>query len=318
MNQTHHHAREAVQAAELLQEVGPVGTVRQAVVLFETVGMPARNLSSRTRTEYSNDLADLLSFLEARGTTMLAGVSLPHLEEYQADLDHRGQKPSTRNRKTHSIKTFFSFLDRHGVLQNNPALKLIPPRANKKEPRYLSEEEYRRLLRSCSHNARDAAIIEVFLQTGIRLSELANLTVEDLELPARITRDPDNTGSATIRRKGGKLVTIPLNYKACQALASWLKVRPRVEYRQVFISKFHTPISPRAIQYTIAGYMRDAGITGASVHTLRHTMATHHVAQGTDLKTVQETLGHASLQTTTIYVQLAKKAQRKALQEHAL
>lgn len=88
----------------------------------------------------------------------------------------------------------------------------------------------------------------------------------------------------------------------------------------MFISKFHTPISPRAIQYTITSYMHEVGITGASVHILRHTMATptHHVARGTDLKTIQETLGHASLQTTTIYVQLAKKAQTKALQEHAL
>lgn len=318
MNQTYQQAQEAVQAAELLQELGPVETVRQAVALFETVGMPARNLSARTRKEYSNDLGDLAHFLEARGTSRLIEVALPHLEEYQADLDRRGQKPSTRNRKTHSIKTFFVFLDRHGVLHTNPALKLIPPRANKKEPRFLSEEEYRRLLRACSHNVRDAAIIEVFLQTGMRLSELANLTIEDLELPTRITRDPDNTGSATIRRKGGKLVTIPLNYKACQALASWLSVRPKVEHREVFISKFHTPISPRAIEYAISGYMREAGITGASVHTLRHTMATHHVARGTDLKTVQETLGHASLQTTTIYIQLAKKAQRKALQEHAL
>lgn len=220
MNQAYRHVQEAVQAAELLREIGPVETVRHAVTLFELVGMLARNLSARTRKEYSNDLAALAVFLEERGISQLKQVALPHLEPYQADLDHRGQKPSTRNRKTHSIRTYFSFLDGHGILRANPALKLIPPRANKKEPRYLSEEEYRRLLRACGHNPRDAAIIEVFLQTGMRLSELANLTFEDLELPTRITRDPDNTEGATIRRKGGKLVTIPLNYKACQALSS--------------------------------------------------------------------------------------------------
>jgi site-specific recombinase XerD len=77
-------------------------------------------------------------------------------------------------------------------------------------------------------------------------------------------------------------------------------------------------MSIRAIQERVQKYLDEAGITGASVHTLRHTMATHHVAHGTDLKTVQETLGHASLATTTIYVSLAKTAQRKALQEHAL
>jgi site-specific recombinase XerD len=303
---------------EIMQEIGDVETTNGAIALFETVGMPARNLAVRTRHEYLNDLSDLARFLEGTGIVSIAVVSLTHLESYLAELDRRGHKSSTRNRKAHSIKAFFSFLERQGVLTANPAARLKPPRQHKREPRFLSEEEYRRLLRVCSHNVRDAAIVEVLLQTGMRLSELANLVFENLELPARISRDPDNTGTASIRRKGGKLVTIPLNYKACHALASWLKVRPKVEDRQVFISKFHKPMSVRAIQYVVAGYMKEAGITGASVHTLRHTMATHHVARGTDLKTIQETLGHASLATTTIYVQLAKKAQKKALQEHAL
>ena len=119
-------------------------------------------------------------------------------------------------------------------------------------------------------------------------------------------------------RKGGKVDTIPLNYKACQAITAWRKVRPNVDHDGLFVSKFKTLLTPRSIQYTVAKYMKEAHISGASVHTLRHTMATHHAARGTDLKTIQETLGHASLETTTIYVSLAKKAQRKALQEHAL
>jgi site-specific recombinase XerD len=152
----------------------------------------------------------------------------------------------------------------------------------------------------------------------MRLSELAHLTTSDIYIPKRISPDPDNTGSAQVRRKGGKVATIPLNYKACQALAAYLKVRPVVEHDTLFISKFNTPMSPRAIQDRVAVYLRQAGISAASVHTLRHTMATHHVARGTDLKTIQEALGHSNLETTTIYVQLAKKAQRKAMQEHAL
>jgi site-specific recombinase XerD len=320
-SQTQQQAREAVEAMEAVEmqrKAGGIETLDQAVALFEGVGMPARNLAARTRTEYANDLRDLGSFLADRGIARVADVSLPHLEAYMAELDHRGHKPATRNRKTHTIKTFFSFLERQGLIPNNPALKLIPPRNLKREPRFLTEEEYTRLLRACSHNVRDAAIIEVYLQTGMRLSELVNLKVVDLELPARISRDPDNTGQAHIRRKGGKLVTIPLNYKACQVLASWLKARPKVEQPEVFISKFKTALSARAVQYVVAHYLHEAGITGASVHTLRHTMATHHTARGTDLKTLQETLGHASLATTSIYVQLAKKAQKRALQEHAL
>lgn len=301
-----------------MDERGTVGTLEQGIALFAQVGMPARNLSTRTRKEYLSDLADLQAFLAPRSLTAIGRLSLQDLEAYQAEMDRRGYEPSTRKRKTYAIKTFFKFLHRQGITATNIAERLIPPPPRRREPRFLSEEEYQRLLRVCSHNPRDAAIVEVFLQTGMRLSELAGLKLSDLELPKRISRDPDNTGSARIRRKGGKEDTVPLNYKACQAIASYIKVRPKVAIEQVFLNKFKQPLSPRAIQYTIADYLEQVGIKNASVHTLRHTMATHHIARGTDIKTVQETLGHASLSTTTIYVSLAKKAQKKALQEHAL
>jgi len=280
--------------------------------------MPARDLAARTRLEYKNDLSDLIEFLTKRGITRLDQVTLQHLENYQAEMDRRGYSASTRERKTYSIKSFFKFLNHHRVLATNVASRLIPPRPKKPEPRFLSENEYQRLLRSCSHNPRDAAIIEVLLQTGMRLSELTGLTVDDIEIPKRINREPDNTGTVRVRRKGGKVDTIPLNYKACQALAAWLKVRPQIDDSHVFVTKFITPMSNRAIQYTVSKYLQAADIKGASVHTLRHTFGTHHAIRGTDLKTIQEALGHADLATTSIYVSLAKKAQRKALQQNAL
>jgi site-specific recombinase XerD len=241
------------------------------------------------------------------------------LEAYQAEMDRRGYSASTRNRKTHSIKSLFHFLYRLGITSHNIADKLIPPSVAKHEPRFLSEAEYQRLLRECSHKPRDAAIIELFLQTGMRLSELAKLQLQDVEIPKRITPDPDNMGYARVKRKGGKTEYIPLNHKACKAVAAYLAVRPDIPGETaLFISQFKRPISTRAIQHRMTKYLAEANIQGASVHTLRHTMATHHVARGTDLKTVQETLGHADLKTTSIYVSLAKTAQRKALQEHAL
>ncbi len=114
-------------------------------------------------------------------------VTLRDLEGYLAELDRRGLQGSSRNRKTHTIKTFFRYLHTHGIIPDNVAARLVPPRVQKREPRYLSEEEYRRLLRVCSHHTRDAAIIELFLQTGMRLAELAHLTLADIELPKRIT-----------------------------------------------------------------------------------------------------------------------------------
>jgi site-specific recombinase XerD len=303
---------------DIITNIGGVETLKQALALFETVGMPARNLSERTRTEYSNDLLDLIEFLEKRGVTKLADVSLSHLEVYQAEMDRRGFEDSTRRRKTYAIKSFFRFLYNQDVTRENIASRLIPPRIRRREPRFLSKEEYQRLLRVCSHKPRDAAIVEMLLQTGMRLSELARLRLSDVEIPKRITREPDNTGTARVTRKGGRVDTVPLNYKACQALAAWLKVRPDVDHDALFVSKFKTPMSKRVIQYTVKKYMDEAEIENASVHTLRHTMATHHIALGTDPKTIQETLGHESLETTTIYIALAKNVQRKALQEHAL
>jgi integrase/recombinase XerC len=303
---------------DIAHEIGPVETLAQGVTLFETVGMPAHNLSARSHTDYKNDLQDPPANLEERSVMKLSEIDLRNLESYQAEMDRRGYKSSSRNRKTHTIKTFFTFLHRYGITTTDIAARLIPPKIQKREPRFLSQDEYQRLLRAASHNTRDAAIIEVFLQTGIRLSELAKLTTHDVEIPRRITPDPDNTDSIRVRRKGGKANTIPLNYKACRSIASYLKVRRTIPDDGLFVTKFHTPVSPRAIEYMLSKYLTQAGVPNTSVHTLRHTMATHHVARGTDLKTVQETLGHASLEMTTMYVSLAKKAQHKALQEHAL
>jgi site-specific recombinase XerD len=302
----------------LLGEHMQIDTLEQAVQLFARDGMPARNLAAHTRKNYLHDLTDLRHFLTDRGVTHLADISLRHLQNYQAEMDRRSYASSTRNRKTQSIRILFQFLAQHGLTASNLAAQLIPPPIQKQEPRFLTEDEYQRLLRACSHSARDAAIIELFLQTGMRLSELATLQLTDVYIPKRITPDPEHTGSARIKRKGGKIVTPPLNHKACKALAAYLKVRMDAGYAALFLSQFKQPMSTRAIQQRVEKYLEEAGIAGASVHTLRHTMATHHVARGTDLKTVQETLGHASLATTTIYVSLAKTAQRKALQEHAL
>jgi site-specific recombinase XerD len=248
----------------------------------------------------------------------LAQVSRQDLEAFLAEMDRRGYRASTRNRKAHALKSWFAYLEECGVTGENLARKLVPPAERRSEPRFLSAAEYKELQLACRNHPRDAAMVELFLQTGMRLSELARLTLDDVELPRRISRHPDDIGTVRVIRKGGQVATIPLNHKACRAVKSWLEARPDVEHRALFVTKFGTAMQPRAIQQTIQKYLKEVGIAGASVHTLRHTMATHHVAQGTDLRTVQETLGHASLETTALYVSLAKQVQRKALQEHAL
>ncbi len=289
-----------------------------AIQLFETLYMASRNLAARTRDEYKTDITQLANFLEARGTRRVGETNLSHLQVFLADLDARGLTGVTRRRKTASIKAFFGFLTAHGLLARNPARALIPPEREHKEPRFLTTQEYRALLRACAHQTRDAAIIELMLQTGLRLSEVARLTVDDVELPPRINRDPSNTGSIFIRGKGRKSRTLPLNYKACRALKAWLRIRPDIPEPALFVTKFRAPMGPRAIQRVVKKYMDEAGIRQASVHTLRHSFATHHVAQGTSLRTIQEALGHADLKTTSIYIATAKAAMKRDLQHNAL
>lgn len=289
-----------------------------AVKLFETVYMASRNLAQRTRKEYKTDVIQLAEFLRPRGVTKLQDVGLRHLQAFLAYLDSQGLSGVTRRRKTAAIKSLFSFLTASGLLAHNPTQQLIPPEREYNEPRFLTTQEYRALLRACSHETRDAAIIELILQTGIRLSEAAKLTTYDVELPPRINRDPTNTGKIFIRGKGRKNRTLPLNYKACQAIKTWLSARPEIAEPALFVTKFREPMGERAIQRVAQKYMSEAGIRNASVHTLRHTMATHHVVNGTNLKTIQDMLGHADLKTTSIYVSTAKEAMKRDVQNHAL
>ncbi|HRN86778.1 MAG TPA: tyrosine-type recombinase/integrase [Candidatus Dojkabacteria bacterium] len=294
------------------------------LVEFETVYMPARDLASRTRGEYKRDILGLVEFLEGRGTGYWHEVGLPDLQAYLADLDRQKAKPSTRKRKTYSIKAFFSFLAQNGyVSKPHVASELIPPKVPKEERRFLSEDEYNALLAQIT-SPRDRAIVTMFLQVGLRLEELASLNVYALQLPKRISKSLDDVGMVKVYRKGSNIEYLPLNWKVCQALNVWLKERERLVKRKgltaetLFLNKYGEPLSGRSIQRMVEKYLKQANIKNASVHSLRHTMATHYLAKGGDIRSVQNMLGHASLETTQIYAGLAKKVQKKMVQDFAL
>jgi len=293
-------------------------TFEKAIAAFQNIYMASRNLSPRTREEYKSDVCQLAAFLNAHAIVKPAEVSLSHLQSFLAHLDATRLSGITRRRKTSSIRSFFGFLTTSNLIPHNPTQQLVPPEREYKEPRYLTTGKYTALLRACSHEPRDAAIIELILQTGIKLSEVARLTIHDVELPARISRDPSNTGRISIQGKGKKNRTLPINYKAGQALKSWLAIRPDVESTALFLTKYRQILGSRSIQDIVSKYLKEAGILGASCHDLRHTFAVHHAIKGTDLRTIQTALGHANLKTTSIYISLAKTALSQQLQEHAL
>jgi site-specific recombinase XerD len=291
--------------------------LNDALAQYREQFLPSRNFAPLTRDTYIRDIADLIAFLTLQlQLTDAATVERRHLERYLSELDRRGLQGSYRRRKVAAIKSFFTFLQQDGLIPASPAEKLIPPERERHQPRVLTEAEYKRLMLAVHGEIRDEAIIELLLQTGIRLSEVARLKVSDLELPVKFDRE--HVGAAHISGKGRKERTVTLNFKAARALRNYLAIRPKVDETAVFITKFGYPMGMRSIQNVVAKHLHAAGIQDASVHALRHTFATQHVRKGTSLRTVQGALGHESLATTSLYVGLARAQMDKELQENAL
>jgi len=302
-----------------MDRAGPPVRLLDAFDDYKATYMASRNMASRTRVEYGRDIGDLVQFLQdASRLDDPKAVELKHLEHYLAELDRRGLSGSSRRRRAAAIRSFFSFLEDHSYVPLNIATRLRPPGRTEREPRVLSEAEYRRLQDASRFHPRDQAIIELFLQTGMRLSELARLRVSDVSLPARVGKEKDGAGSVLVMGKGAKERTITVNWKASKAVKSYLATRPEITTEALFISKFGESMGPRAIQDVVKKYLREAGIENASVHTLRHTFGTHQVKKGTNLRVVQEAMGHADLKTTSVYVHLAREQMDEQLQANAL
>lgn len=295
-------------------------TLQAAFVAYHTEYLPSLNRSEHTKRCYRMDVKQLLVSLSQQQMVLVSDLEWPHLERFLADLDRQGLAGSTRARKAASLKSFLTFLYKRRYLCTNLAAEVVVPKRESPTPRFLSEQEYQRLQLVVANLPRDAAMIELLLQTGIRLSELANITLVDVQLPTKITKDPEHVGSLLIRKgKGRKDRLITLNYKVCRALKAYLQVRPwETGYEHVFLSKFHKPISHRGIEWVVNKHLDEAGIERAHVHSLRHTFGTHAVKKGWNLRAVQEMMEHKDLATTSLYVSLAREQMNTDAQQRPL
>jgi len=291
-------------------------SLEEAFSAFCQMYMPARNFSMQTRRGYRYDLTEWLSQV---GQISVKSISTLSIQRYLSQLDEQGLKGTTRHRKIAAIKTFLRFLEEQGVLPKNFSSSLVWPRVIRDEPRPLSPAQYTALLREAAVSPRDLAMFETLLQTGIRLSELTGLTLEDVTLPTKPSPDPiTGYGLLRVKRKGKGVQELILNYKACRAIKAYLKERRNAAYPTLFLNKYAKPLTNRSVQKALKKYARAAGIPWAHVHTLRTTHITEHIARKTDIKTVQGNAGHSSLAVTNYYAQFVKEAQIKAMQEHAL
>jgi site-specific recombinase XerD len=293
-------------------------TLSQALEEYEKIYMASRNFAQRTRVEYLNDLGDSIQFLEQLLIKVAKDIRLPHIERYLADLDHRGMAGSTRKRKVVAIRSFLWYLYQDSYISTNLAKRLIPPFAEAKSPRYLTKSEYERLLEAASHNPRDFALIQLLLQTGIKLSELTRLTVNDVDLPSRTFPETGVTGYLYINgseRQEARVV--PLNHKACLALDLYLKDRLLQTNSVLFINRFGKSLGPRGVEKVVSKYIQQIGLTNANVQALRHTFGIHHALEGAAIKTLQEAMGHKDVRSTMIYFSLTREM-KKEMESNAL
>jgi integrase/recombinase XerC len=271
------------------------GIFQQTVDQFLS-DLSGKNRSSLTIRCYSIDVSQFLSWIAENDLTVgtPAAITKSHLSEYLTSLSDQGLSGQTRARKLAAIKEYFRFLVGQGILPVSPAESVTAPKRERNGRNYLTPEEYTRLLSLSGSNPRDYAILQVFLQTGIRISELCSLTLSDVDLADR---------SLTIRQgKGMADRSIELEKKGLQALRNYLQSRQQSLSDSLFLNYQGEPISERGVQKLLAKYVKMAGITKKiSPHSLRHTFATHKAERGVPPYQLQQWLGHRNLNTTQIY-----------------
>ena len=263
-----------------------------------------RGCSHQTLRAYATDLTRFALFVDPDDDDFdPASVTMLQLRHYLAHLRAQGAARTTVARKVASLRSFYRFLLREGVVSHNPASDLTLPRREKRLPVFLDEAEVVRLLETPDPadpaGRRDRAILEMLYSTGMRIGELAGVNLEDVDLLAEVVK---------ARGKGKKERLVPLGRAAVQALQDYLAVRGdaaggrRTDRRALFVNKAGGRLSERGVRRIFDKHARAAGLgRNVSPHTLRHSFATHMLNRGADLRAVQELLGHASLASTQIY-----------------
>lgn len=258
--------------------------------------LKGKSRASATILAYGKDIDQLVDYLAGLGKVNPEDVTTEDLQSFMDGLAKEDYTPKSISRKTNSTKTFFKFLRSSGMIKDDPATNLEHPKFENKPPRILSKLEYRALRDAARADTRILAIIELLLQTGIRIGELAKLRVEDANLT-----DPATIHIPAV--EGAVERIIPLNRPASDAVARYLEVRPKTPNHALFVTKTGRPLLIRNIRTAIDRYFKIAGIKDAKVNDLRHTWVAHQLQSGTSLLVVSKLAGHKRLSTTERYLQ---------------
>jgi site-specific recombinase XerD len=253
--------------------------------------------ASATILAYGNDIGQFIEFLNKNDVNSIETITKSHIEAFKENLLKNGYTTKSVARKLNSIKTYFRFLKDSKLIVQNPSDGVAHPKYKLKPPRILTKMEYRSLRDVCRNDSRMYAIVELFLQTGVRISELARLQLVDISDKA--------VTIGAYESHGGR--TIPLNKPAKNAVEEWLKIRPQSKNVTLFITKTGRPFQVRNIRSALDRYFKLADIRGATVNDLRHTFIAHQLKAGTPLTLVSKLAGHKRLSTTEKYLEFIKE-----------
>jgi len=263
-----------------------------------------KQTSKNTEVSYERDLKKMCQYLMCQGIESVEAVNTTSLNSYVLFLEQSGMKPATISRSIASMKAFFAYLYKNRQIDEDPTEKIKPPKIEKKLPVILSTEEITQLLEQPSGNSpkelRDKAMLELLYATGIRVSELISLKTSDVNLQMEYLNCIDTH----------KERIIPFGKKAKEALRNYLNEgRPKLvadeESEWLFTNCSGQSMSRQGFWKLIKSYGGKAGIEAEiTPHTLRHSFAAHIVANGADLKSVQELLGYADIAATQVYAQI--------------
>ncbi|RCW51179.1 site-specific tyrosine recombinase XerD [Paenibacillus prosopidis] len=273
-----------------------------------------RRLSANTLASYERDLVQFISYLEAQGLSGLAAVQRHHISRYLLHLKEQGRKAATLSRHIVSLRAFFHYLSIEGIIIQNPSIYMESPKQEKKLPSILSVAATSKLLETPSGSSptgkRDKAMLELLYATGIRVSELVSLNMENINL---------QLGFVQCIGAGLKERIVPFGRLAAEAVADYLQsgrdelLTQRESESALFLNHLGTRLTRQGFWKTIKKYAKEAGIQeDITPHTLRHSVAAHLLDNGAGIRAVQELLGHADIATTLKYTQASKMRMKDA------
>ncbi len=271
-----------------------------------------KGLSKNTVKAYETDIKGFIKWINKNNKQSLLNIKESSVNRYISYLFSLKLKSSSVNRKISSLKSFYLFLLKKKLIRYSPFSEVISPKQEKYLPASMSESEVEKLLNSPDASKdieqRDKAMIEMLYATGMRISELVNLKITDIDM---------NRSVIKVMGKGSKERLIPFGESASEALFNYLKTRKDSSSKEVFISNRGRKITRVAFWQRIKVYLlRENLKISISPHTLRHAFATHLLNRGADLRSVQLLLGHSDLSTTQIYTHIAKQRLGDVLKKH--